>query len=63
MTPSDPTTSLPDRVKALLDAWFGPPGDPDRERQREIWFKSTAEFDAALRNAFLVDYEAAAAGS
>jgi len=62
MTPSDPTTSLPDRAKALLDAWFGPPGDPNRERQREIWFKSTAEFDASLRDAFLTDYEAAAAG-
>jgi uncharacterized protein (DUF924 family) len=60
MTPSDPTTSLPDRARALLDAWFGPPGDPDRERQREIWFKSTAEFDATLRDAFLADYETAA---
>src|SRR6516165_4832312 len=54
---------LPDRAKALLDAWFGPPGDPDRERQREIWFKSTEEFDASLRRDFLADYEAAAAGS
>ena len=54
---------LPDRAKALLDAWFGPPGDPDRERQREIWFKATEEFDASLRQAFLADYEAAAAGS
>jgi len=58
----DPAESLPDRATALLDAWFGPPGDPDRERQREIWFKSTAEFDASLRAAFLADYEAAAAG-
>ena len=54
---------LTDRAKALLDAWFGPPGDPDRERQREIWFKATEEFDASLRQAFLADYEAAAAGS
>ena len=54
---------LPDRAKALLDAWFGPPGDPDRERQREIWFKATEEFDASLRRDFLADYEAAAAGS
>src|ERR1700752_3580636 len=59
---SDPSGSLPDRARALLDAWFGPPGDPDRERQRQIWFKSTAEFDASLRQAFLADYEAAAAG-
>lgn len=56
------SVSLPDRARALLDAWFGPPDDPNRERQREIWFKSTAEFDASLYDAFLADYEAAAAG-
>jgi uncharacterized protein (DUF924 family) len=53
---------LPDRAKAVLDAWFGPPGDPERERHREIWFKGTPEFDATLRQAFLADYEAGAAG-
>ena len=58
----DPSTGLPDRATAVLDAWFGSPDDPDRERQREIWFKSTAEFDASLRPAFLADYEAADAG-
>jgi uncharacterized protein (DUF924 family) len=58
----DRPASLPDRSRALLDAWFGPPGDPERERHRDIWFKSTAEFDASLRNAFLADYEAGAAG-
>ena len=58
----DPAVSLPDRARALLDAWFGPPDDTDRERQREIWFKSTAEFDDALRHTFLADYEAGAAG-
>src|SRR6267154_2178101 len=52
---------LPKRAKALLDAWFGPPADPARETHREIWFKSTADFDAALRRDFLADYEAAAA--
>src|ERR1700738_1793023 len=51
---------LPDRAKALLDAWFGPQDDPEREKPREIWFKSTADFDAALRRDFLADYEAAA---
>ena len=58
----DRPVSLPDRARALLDTWFGPPGDPERERHRDIWFKSTAEFDASLRNAFLADYEAGAAG-
>jgi uncharacterized protein (DUF924 family) len=47
---------------ALLDLWFGPTGDPERERQREIWFKSTDAFDAALRRGFLADHEAAATG-
>src|SRR6266481_2479558 len=54
---------LPDRARALLDAWFGPRDDPEREKPREIWFKSTADFDAALRRDFLADYEAAAAGA
>ena len=53
---------LPERARALLDFWFGPPGDPEREKHREIWFKSTTEFDDALRQNFLADYEAAAAG-
>jgi uncharacterized protein (DUF924 family) len=55
--------TLPDRATALLDYWFGPPGDPRREEHREIWFKATAEFDAALRTEFFGDYEAAAAGA
>lgn len=59
----NPAKSLPDRARALIDAWFGPPDDPERERAREIWFKSTAEFDASLRRAFLADYKAAAAGA
>jgi len=54
--------NLPDRARTLLDFWFGPPGDPDRERHRQIWFRSTPEFDAALHREFLGDYEAAAAG-
>jgi uncharacterized protein (DUF924 family) len=56
-----PVMTLPDRAKALLDFWFGPPDDPAREQHREIWFKANDEFDAALRREFLPDYEAAAA--
>jgi len=54
---------LANRATALLDFWFGPEGDPGREQHREIWFKATEEFDAALRREFLSDYEAAAAGA
>jgi uncharacterized protein (DUF924 family) len=56
-----PAVILPDRAAALIDFWFGPPGDPGREQHREIWFRATDEFDAALRREFLADYEAAAA--
>jgi uncharacterized protein (DUF924 family) len=63
MTDLDATPTVPDRAKALLDAWFGSPADPGREQHREIWFKSTEEFDTALREAFLADYRAAAAGA
>ncbi|MBO0737794.1 MAG: DUF924 domain-containing protein [Alphaproteobacteria bacterium] len=58
-----PVASLPHRAAALLDFWFGPEGDPDRESHRKIWFKATDEFDAELRRRFLADYEAAAAGA
>lgn len=58
-----PAQTLPDRATALIDFWFGPPGDPRREQHREIWFRATEEFDAALRREFLTDYEAAAAGA
>jgi uncharacterized protein (DUF924 family) len=61
MTHVDTAAGLPDRAKALLDAWFGPPGDPGREQPRKIWFKGTPEFDAFLCEAFLADYEAAVA--
>jgi uncharacterized protein (DUF924 family) len=56
------TAPPPDRAKSLLDFWFGPERDPAREQHRPIWFKSTDEYDAALRREFLADYEAAAAG-
>src|SRR6266849_3566152 len=55
--------ALPERAQALLDFWFGPPGDPDRETHRQIWFKSTLEHDDTLRQRFLPDYETAAAGA
>jgi uncharacterized protein (DUF924 family) len=58
-----PLANLPLRAAAVIDFWFGPPGDPDREQPREIWFKTTDAFDAALRREFLADYEAAAAGA
>jgi uncharacterized protein (DUF924 family) len=54
--------NLPEGAAAILEFWFRPPGDPDREQHRKIWFKSTEAFDMALRQRFLADYELAAAG-
>jgi uncharacterized protein (DUF924 family) len=53
---------IPERARALIDFWFGPPGDPEREQHRQIWFKSTPAHDDRLRELFLADYERAAAG-
>jgi len=55
--------ALPPRAQALIEFWFGPPGDPERETHRDIWFKSTAEHDALLERLFLADYEQAARGA
>jgi uncharacterized protein (DUF924 family) len=54
--------NAPGRAQALLDFWFGPADDPDRDQHRDIWFHGTEEFDAAARREFLADYETAAAG-
>jgi uncharacterized protein (DUF924 family) len=54
---------VPERAQVLLDFWFGPPGDPERENHRQIWFKSTPEHDGELRDLFLADYESAVAGA
>jgi uncharacterized protein (DUF924 family) len=54
---------LPARVQAFLDFWFGPPGDPERLHHKQIWFRSTPEFDAAVRENFTADHEAAVAGA
>jgi uncharacterized protein (DUF924 family) len=55
--------TVPPRAQALLDFWFGPPGDPEREIHRQIWFTSTPEHDDTLRRLFLADYECAASGA
>ena len=54
---------LPERARALLDFWFGPADDPDRLHHRQIWFRSTPDFDAAVRQGFARDHEQAVAGA
>jgi uncharacterized protein (DUF924 family) len=56
------TDDTPRRARVLLDRWFGPEGDPDRERPRPMWFGGPPEFDDELRQRFAEDYQAAAAG-
>ena len=51
-----------ERARTLLDFWFGGPGDPERFHHRQIWFRSTPEVDAAVRERFAADHERAAAG-
>ena len=55
--------TLPDRARTFLDFWFGLPDDPQRLHHRQIWFRSTPEFDAAVREHFAPDHEAAIAGA
>jgi len=50
------------RPDDILDFWFGPPGSAERERPREVWFKSDLGYDAVLRDSFLADQQCAAAG-
>src|SRR5580658_8494684 len=54
---------LPVRAQAFLDFWFGAADDPQRFHHRQIWFRSTPEFDAAVRAGFAADHDAAVAGA
>ena len=58
---ADPSP-LPDRARALFDFWFGPPDHPERLHHKQIWFRSTPEFDAAVRENFAADHDNAVFG-
>ena len=47
----------------LLDFWFWPPTHAKFGRVRGIWFDSTPDWDAAIRERFEADYHRAAAGA
>jgi uncharacterized protein (DUF924 family) len=49
-------------IRDILDFWFLPLGDPEHGKAREIWWKSTPEFDAEIRARFGTALEAAIAG-
>lgn len=50
------------RAQDILDFWFAPPTTPEFGKTRAVWFKKDPDFDAALREQFLKDVEAALAG-
>ena len=39
-------------IRDVLDEWFLPLDDPGHGQKRELWWKSTPEFDADLRTRF-----------
>ena len=47
----------------VLEFWFGAPDSPEFGRPRTPWFVKSAQFDALIRDRFLVTHEAAAAGA
>ena len=53
---------LPARAQAFVDFWFGAPDHPERLLHKQIWFRSTREFDAAVQENFAADHEQAVAG-
>lgn len=50
-------------VSAVLDFWFAPPGDPEHNRTRAVWFKKDDAFDAQIRERFGMLIESALSGA
>jgi len=57
------TLPLPARAQALFDFWFGTADHPECFHHKQIWFRSTPEFDAAVHENFAADHHAAVAGA
>lgn len=49
-------------AQAVLDFWFGAPGEPQHLQPRAEWFRKDAAFDAAIRTRFGALIEAALRG-
>ncbi|MBS0520109.1 MAG: DUF924 domain-containing protein [Proteobacteria bacterium] len=50
-------------IREILDVWFLPLGEPGHGQPREIWWKSTPEFDAEIRTRFADTLEQAIDGA
>jgi uncharacterized protein (DUF924 family) len=59
---SDPAP-LPISAQAFFDFWFGAPDHPECFHHKQIWFRSTEEFDAAVNANFAADHELAISGA
>ncbi|AOY99173.1 hypothetical protein BKK81_07805 [Cupriavidus sp. USMAHM13] len=55
------TDKLPAAARRVLDFWFGTPDSPAWDTSRREWFAKSAAFDDTIRQAFLAEWEAAAA--
>jgi len=44
--------NLDPRAREVLDFWFGTPGSEEFGRERKMWFRKNAAFDARLRERF-----------
>jgi uncharacterized protein (DUF924 family) len=53
---------LSHRAETLLEFWFAPERASEPDRLRDVWFRATPEFDAALAERFRTDYDRAVAG-
>ena len=56
-------SAIDERAKSILDFWFLPEDDPDHGKPRDIWFAEGRSIDGLVRDVFLADHEAAAAGA
>ena len=52
-----------ERAQSILDFWFLPETDPGHGTARDVWFAEGRSIDATVRERFLADHEAAAAGA
>jgi uncharacterized protein (DUF924 family) len=54
--------NLDSRAREVLDFWFGAPDSEEFGRERKMWFRKNAAFDAKLRERFGALLDAARAG-
>lgn len=54
--------AIDSQAAAILEFWFGTPGDADWGKPRKIWFRKKASFDAMVRDRFNADCNLAAEG-